>query len=142
MSSNIVINQGIAKLMEKLLNKTEAKQQEISELFNNPILEKINKSKKFDIKHTKFDVDEYNLLIRENAFNDPKSTFGWVMIDGKPVNIHVTEELRLTESKEKIFDILMKDFIRRKNLNINKNAVAGMVYKALGIDVSTYIPAK
>ena len=139
MSSNVVINKGIERLMEKLFTKTDAKQVEFSDLFNNPVLEKINKSKKYDVKHTKFNVDEYNLLIRENMYNNPKSIYGWVLLDGKPININVTDELRMTTSKEKIFDLLLKDFIYRNKLSLTKNSIPSTIYRALGIDVSEYM---
>ena len=138
MSDKVIINKGIERLMEKLFKNTNDKQIEFSDLFNNPALEKINKSKKYDIKHTKFNIDEYNLLIRENMYNNPKSIYGWILVDGKPVNINATEELRLTKTKDKIFDLLMKDFIHRNKITLSKNSIPSMIYRVLNIDISKY----
>lgn len=139
MSNDIIVNEGVIRLMNKLFIKSKAKKAEISDLFENPLIDRINKSKKFDTKHTKFNVDEYNLLIRENMYNNPKSIYGWVLCDGKPVNIHVTEELKLTTSKEKIFDLLLTDFVHRNKITLTKNSTPGAIYKALNIDVSKYL---
>lgn len=142
MSSQIIVNEGMKRLMGKLFDKTDAKIIEFSDMFNNPALESINKSKKYDIKHTKFNVDEYNLLIRENMFNNSKSIYGWVLRNDKPVNINVTDELTLTMTKEKIFDLLMKDFSHRNKITLTKNSVPGMIYRALNIDISKYVDNK
>lgn len=137
--SNVVINEGVKRLMEKLFTKTYEKKIEFSDLFNNPALEKVNKSKKYDEKHTRFNVDEYNLLIRENMFNNAKSIYGWVLIDNKPVNINVTEELRLTKTNDEIFDFLIKEFVHNNKITLTKNSIPGVIYKTLGIDVSQYV---
>lgn len=142
MSEYVIVNEGMKRLMEKLFDKTDAKIMEFSDMFDNPVLEHINKSKKYDIKHTKFNVDEYNLLIRENMYNNTKSIYGWILKDNKPVNINVTDELALTMSKEKIFDLLMKDFTHRNKITLTKNSVPGMIFRALDIDVSRYVDDK
>lgn len=140
MSSNesAYINNDMKYLMNKLFIKSDNKKKELSEYFNNPLLEKINSSKHYDEKNQKYNIDEYNLLIRENEFNNKKSIYGWRIIDGRAVNINVSEELIATEEKDKIFDLLMKDFINRNKITISKNSVAGQIYKALDIDVSKY----
>ena len=135
---SIVINNDMKYLMNKLFIKSDNKKKELSEYFNNPSLEKINSSKHYDEKNQKYNIDEYNLLIRENEYNNKKSIYGWQIIDGKAVNIHISEELRATEEKNKIFDLLMKDFINRNKITISRNSVAGQIYKALNIDVSKY----
>lgn len=137
-NTQIIINNGMKRLMNKLFAKTDEKKVEFGDLFNNPALLKINKSKKYDEKHTRFNVDEYNLLIRENMYNNTKSIYGWVLIDDKPVNINVTEELRLTKTHDEIFNLLMKEFVHSNKITLTKNSVPGNIYKTLNIDISNY----
>lgn len=133
----VIINKQILKFMNKLFNKSDEKKKDFSELFDNPLLEKINKSKKYDQKNQKFNVDKYNILIREDQYNQPKNIYGWKFNeDGEVININVTNELELTKKPKEIFTIVLTDWIKRNKINLSSKSIAGQIYKALDIDVN------
>ena len=136
----IIINKKMLKFMNKLFIKSDKKRDDFSLLFENPLLEKINKSKKYDIKHQKFNVDKYNLLIREDKYNQPKEIYGWKFnSNDEVVNIGVSEELELTKTPDEIFEIVVNDWVKRGKILISSKSIAGQIYKALDIDIYSYI---
>lgn len=138
-SNKLIINNDMLLFMNKLFNKADDKREEFNKYFMNPDLEDFNKRKKYTNKNNKYNIDDYNLLIRENEYNNKKSIYGWVLCDGKPININITEELKTTKSKDEIFNILMSNFVNKKKIHISKNTIAGQIYNCLNIDVSKYM---
>ena len=139
-SKKIIINEDMKKYMQKLFIKSEKKKDNFSLLFDNYLLDKINNSKKYTEKHQKFNVDKYNLWIREDKYNITNNIYGWKFNDNDEViNINVTEELELTKEPEEIFKIVLNDWIKRGKINITPKSIAGQIYKALNIDINKYI---
>lgn len=135
----VITNDAMIKYMNKLFEKSEKKRDNFSILFDNHILDKINRSKKYTEKHQKFNVDKYNLLIREDKYNS-NHIYGWKFNDNDEIiNINVTEELELTKEPEEIFKIILNDWIKRGKINITPKSIAGQIYNALNIDISKYI---
>ena len=138
--SNPKRNESIQLFMETIFKKTEQKQQEFSDIFDNPILHDFNIKKHFDTKHTKFSVDCYGLLIRENKYNQ-RDPYGWVLdaATDRPVNINVTSEMKRLKSPEDIFDTIMMDLaVNHKKINLTPTAIPTQVFKILQRDVSKY----
>ena len=99
------------KYMQKLFIKSEKKKDNFSLLFDNYLLDKINNSKKYTEKHQKFNVDTYNLLIREDKYNISNNIYGWKFNDNDEViNINVTEELELTKEPEDPVAVKLQTF--------------------------------
>lgn len=139
-TEKLIINKDILRFMNKIFDKSDKKREDFSLLFENDLLEKLNKSKKYDIKHQKFNVDKYNLLVKEDQYNQTKNIYGWRFNDnGEVINISVTKELELTKTPEEIFKIVFMDWIKRGKINYSSKSIAGQAYKALGIDLTNFI---
>ena len=138
-NDDLVINPCMVNFFNKLYNHIDEKTNEFSELFNNSLLEDINNKKHFTEKHTKYNVDKYCLLIRENKYNIKNDACGWVFDNDEPVNIHVSDELKYTKSPNEIFDIVMTDLVRRNKLNMTTKSIPTLIFTQLGKDVSKYI---
>ena len=140
-NDTIIINDSMKKFVNNLFKKSEKKSKEFSDLFDNKKLREFNKKKKLDEKHSKYNIDKYNLLIRENKFNKKSDPYGWVFDkDDDPINIHVSEELQITKTKEEIFDIIMNELVNQKQkIQLTAKAIPTQIYKLLGIDIDKYI---
>lgn len=138
---DIIINESMKKFINSLFKKSEKKSKEFSDLFDNELLREFNKKKKLDEKHAKFNIDKYNLLIRENKFNKKSDPYGWVFDKyEEPINIHVSEELQITKTKEEIFDIIMNELVNQKQkIQLTVKSVPTQIYKILNINIDKYI---
>lgn len=140
-NDTIIINDSMKKFVNNLFKKSEKKSKEFSDLFDNKKLREFNKKKKLDEKHSKYNIDKYNLLIRENKFNKKSDPYGWVFDKyDDPINIHVSEELQITKTKEEIFDIIMNELVNQKQkIQLTAKAIPTQIYKLLDIDIDKYI---
>ena len=68
--TDIIINQHMVDFFSKLYNHINKRNDEFSQVFTNEVLEQFNDKKHFTEKHTKYNVDKYGLLIRENKYNN------------------------------------------------------------------------
>lgn len=137
---NLIINENMIEFFKNLYNHVNNRNDEFSQLFTNTILEDINNRKHFTDKHSKYNIDKYNLLIRENKYNNHNDACGWVFDDdNQPVNIHVTNELKQTKTDDEIFDIVLVELIRRNKISFTTKSVPTQIYKLLNIDVDKYI---
>ena len=135
----IHINPNMLNFMNHLYTISTEKNITFSKLFNNPLLESLNKKKTFDKKHSKISVDPYNLLIRQNKYNIKTDTYGWRLYNGIPINIHVTDEMILTKTNEEIFKLVMSELVyQKRKLKLTSKTIPSQAFNALGIDVSEY----
>ena len=137
--TDIIINQHMVDFFSKLYNHISKRNDEFSQVFTNEALEQFNNKKHFTEKHTKYNVDKYGLLIRENKYNNHNDAYGWVFDCNEPVNIHVSEELKRTKTKEEIFDIIMCELIRKNKISLTPKSIPTQIFKLLNIDVSKYM---
>lgn len=137
--TDIIINQHMVDFFSKLYNHINKRNDEFSQVFTNEVLEQFNDKKHFTEKHTKYNVDKYGLLIRENKYNNHNDAYGWVFDCNEPVNIHVSEELKRTKTKEEIFDIVMRELIRKNKISLTPKSIPTQIFKLINIDISKYM---
>ena len=139
-SSSLIVNEGMKRFFDKLFNHVDAKNNEFSDIFNCAVFAEFNAQKRFDVRHTKYSVDRFGLLIRENKYNKHNDPCGWILIDGEPININVTQELMMTKTPEEIFDIVMTDLTTRKRrMNLTNKSISTQLFKILDRDISKYV---
>lgn len=137
--TDIIINQHMVDFFSKLYNHISKRNDEFSQVFTNEVLEQFNNKKHFTEKHTKYNVDKYGLLIRENKYNNHNDAYGWVFDCNEPVNIHVSEELKTTKTKEEIFDIVMSELIRKNKISLTPKSIPTQIFKLINVDVSKFM---
>ena len=136
---HIVINNDMLAFFNKLFNHVDERNNEFSQMFTSDVLEEFNNKKHFTEKHTKYSVDRYGLLIRENKYNNHTDACGWVFDNNEPTNIHVSSELKQTKSPDEIFDIVMSELVRRKKLNITNKSIPTQIFKLIGRNVDKWM---
>ena len=136
---DLIINQNMVDFFSKLYNHISKRNDEFSQAFTNELLEEFNNHKRFTDKHTKYSIDKYGLLIRENKYNNHTDAYGWVFDCNEPINIHITDELKRTKTKEEIFDIVMTELTRKNKINLTPKSIPGQIYKIVNIDVSKWM---
>lgn len=139
----IIINEGMKTFMAALLSGNIEINDRISDEFDNVLFDEFNKKKKFDIKHSKYSIDKYGMLIRENKFNK-KDLLGWIYDeDHEPVNINITEEMKRTKTNDEIFDIIMSDYVfRYKKVKITLKSDIYKLAEILKKDITKFIYSK
>ena len=136
---HIVINNDMLAFFNKLFNHVDERNNEFSQIFTSDVLEEFNNKKHFTEKHTKYSIDRYGLLIRENKYNNHTDACGWVFDNNEPTNIHVSSELKQTKSPDEIFDIVMSELVRRKKLNITSKSIPTQIFKLIGRNVDKWM---
>lgn len=136
----VIVNEGMKRFFNKLFNHVDAKNSEFSDIFDCAVFAEFNAQKRFDVRHTKYSVDRFGLLIRENKYNKRNDPYGWILIDGEPININVTQELMMTKTPEEIFDIVMTDLTtRRRRMNLTNKSLPTQLFKILDRDITKYV---
>ena len=136
---DLIINQHMVDFFGELYNHISKRNNEFSQVFTNELLEPFNNKKHFTEKHTKYNIDKYGLLIRENKYNNHNDAYGWVFDCNEPVNIHVSEELKNTKTKKEIFDIVMCELMRKNKISLTPKSIPAQIFKLVNIDVSKYM---
>ena len=139
-SQPLIVNEGMKRFFDKLFNHVDAKNSEFSDIFDCAVFAEFNAQKRFDVRHTKYSVDRYGLIIRENKYNKRNDPYGWILIDGEPININVTQELMMTKTPDEIFDIVMTDLTTRKRrINLTNKSISTQLFRILDRDITKYV---
>lgn len=91
-----LLNVNMMNYIEDIMKHKQYRSNIVDTIFDPEIISFANKS----IKSGNFYIfDKYNLVIRKNDQNKPKSAFGWVYDEeGDPINIHIPKMLLDTNS--------------------------------------------
>lgn len=84
----VIINEKMKEFMNSIMDSNDKSNSIRDDIFNDSL-------KKFSINTSVrnanyYALDEYGLVIRKGEQNNAKSPFGWVLVSGKSVNIHVS----------------------------------------------------
>lgn len=86
------------KYMNEIMTKKRDRTKIVDNIFRADVLPTINKSIK---SGNYYILDKYDLVIRKNDQNKPKSAYGWIYdSDGDPINIHINKVLLDTNSND------------------------------------------
>lgn len=120
--------------MHKLFDCNDKIDTENEKYFQNPLLKNINKI--YESTNKRYNVDKYNIIIRENEFLKPKSKsmYSWkINENGEAVNSYYTENMEIMD-KNKVWKNIFQKIKQMNKKPFTSRSIYSKIYKELGLE--------